>query len=233
MADQDKTIFTQFKESLIRKGLEYFGKYYGVYRGSVVDNADPMNLGRLKIKCPQLYGDQTPNYWAMGRGIIAGRGHGVYWIPSKDDPILISCENGDPRFPLWEHGWWLKDQMPENAELGNYVFTTPKGQRIELDDNLEKTIITGPDGQTVVLNNDGTLDLLGTDDNAVRYSPLKDGYDKTTDALDAIINILTGVPINEPGNGAPSALQASLSAALAGKNTGDISGAKIDEIKTS
>jgi hypothetical protein len=82
------------------------------------------------------------------------------------------------------------------------------------------------------LKNNGTAEFGGDVDNMVRYSELKTGYDKTKAALDAILTILNGAPIPEPGNGAPSALQTALAAALVGKNTGDISGAKIDEIKT-
>lgn len=155
MSDSDKSIFVQFKEILFRKGLEYFGKYYGVYRGSVVSNEDPDNLGRLRIKCPTLYGDNEPTYWAMGRGMIAGKGHGAYWIPQKGDPILVSCENGDARFPLWEYGWWLAGQVPENATPGNHIFRTPSGHRIEMDDNNEEIIISNAGGQTVRLKSDG------------------------------------------------------------------------------
>lgn len=161
MNDSDKSIFIQFKEAILQKGLEYFGKYYGVYRGEVVSNEDPENLGRLRIKCQMLYGDNKPQYWAMGRGMMAGKGHGIYWIPNEGDPILISCENGDPRFPLWEYGWWLRDSVPANATPGNFVFRTPSGHRIEMDDNNEEIIINNAGGQTVRLKNDGIY--LGND----------------------------------------------------------------------
>lgn len=92
---------------------------------------------------------------------------------------------------------------------------------------------TNGDVQTYTwLRNDGTIEIGGDSDFMVRYSVLKEEYDKTKDALDAIMNVLSGSPINEPGNGSPSALQAALSAALTGKVTGDISGSKIDEVKT-
>lgn len=86
--------------------------------------------------------------------------------------------------------------------------------------------------QYIHLKNDGTAEFGGNSDNLVRFKPLEEGYNDTKAALDAIINILSGSPIPEPGNGAPSALQTSLAAALAGKNTGSISDSKIDEFKT-
>jgi hypothetical protein len=52
---------------------------------------------------------------------------------------------------------------------------------------------------------------------------LKTQLDKNNQILQSILTILKGPPINEPGNGTPSALQAALSVALAGKVVGDFS----------
>lgn len=38
-------------------------KYYGIYRGKVVNTGDPKGLGRLTLKVPQVLGDQETN-WA-------------------------------------------------------------------------------------------------------------------------------------------------------------------------
>jgi phage baseplate assembly protein V len=40
------------------------------------------------------------------------------------------------------------------------------------------------------------------------------------EVVDAIMGVLNGAPVTEPGNGSPSALQAALSSAIAGKNQG-------------
>lgn len=143
------------EKELKEDGLEGLGKFYGVYRGYVVSNVDPLNIGRLKVGCPELYGDQEPDTWVFPRGMPAGLGHGIYWIPSEKDPVLISCINGDPRFPLWEYGWWLKDNTPEGAMPGVYLFVTPGGQRIELNDNTHIVKITNDVGFQVEIRPDG------------------------------------------------------------------------------
>ena len=34
-------------------------KYFGIHRGAVVDNADPMRLKRLKVQVPSVSGGAT------------------------------------------------------------------------------------------------------------------------------------------------------------------------------
>ena len=38
-------------------------RFYGIYRGVVVNNVDPLNLNRLQVKVPQVTGDAVTN-WA-------------------------------------------------------------------------------------------------------------------------------------------------------------------------
>jgi len=39
-------------------------KFYGIYRGTVVNNVDPMQLGRIMALVPDV-GGVTPSTWAM------------------------------------------------------------------------------------------------------------------------------------------------------------------------
>ncbi|HAS45879.1 MAG TPA: hypothetical protein DCS93_35685 [Microscillaceae bacterium] len=51
----------------------------------------------------------------------------------------------------------------------------------------------------------------------LNISELKAAWNQNKAILDALLQVIGGAPINEPGNGAPSALQITLKAALAGK----------------
>lgn len=132
----------------------------------------------------------------------------------------------------------LKDMVaiysPTKTKGGNVIIGyINRNQLADIGENRIFSEDSSGDLSTFIwLKNDGTMQIGGDSDNMVRYSTLKSEYDKTKDVLDSILTILTGAPINEPGNGSPSALQAALSGALAGKATGDITGSKIEEIKT-
>ena len=52
---------------------------------------------------------------------------------------------------------------------------------------------------------------------------LRDQLNKTNQLLTALLNIINGPPIPEPGSSAPSALQAALKAAITGQSLGDYS----------
>lgn len=162
-----KSLFVEFKDLLSQYGLEYFNKYYGYYRGIVYDNKDPQNQGRLRIMCPQVYpAGESPDYWAYPIGMPSGKDYGFYSMPSIGDPIWIMFEGGNTRFPIWSHGWWAANQLPDAAkrkEPTNHIFQSPKGQRIEFDDEKGLVVITNKKGFKVVVNEKGVF--LGKGDN--------------------------------------------------------------------
>ena len=90
--------------------------YSTFYRGTVVDNTDPMNSGRVRVRIPQIYGSEeqrdkdiyVPTYaipWATS-AIMAGAGNntGAYLIPNVGDTVFVTFENGDPKLPMYFGG---------------------------------------------------------------------------------------------------------------------------------
>lgn len=84
---------------------------------------------------------------------------------------------------------------------------------------------------TSFLMNDGLTQFNdGSFGGLTKTQELKTQIDKTNEVVNIILTILTGSPVNEPGNGAPSALQAALGAGLAGKTVGDFSDIENDKV---
>jgi hypothetical protein len=183
-------VWTRFRETLRSYGLEYFGKYYSFYRGSVCDNDDPEVLGRLRVKCPQIYGKISPDIWAYPRGMFSGS----YVIPKINDPVYVTFENGDPRFPCWEYGWHYAEKAPTGSGKDSFIFQTPAGQRIELNDSDEKITLKNKGGFVIDLTKDG-----------IKIHKGGDSLKKSLDNLYAEIKLITvptplgpsGTPINQ------------------------------------
>lgn len=170
----------QFIREVQSYGLEKFGIFYGSYRGTVVSNEDPENLGRLQIKCAAIYDDQTFDDWVIPKGVIAGNGTGILWLPQKDDPIYISCEAGNPRFPLWEYGWWLRNKTIEGATPKNKIFVTPYGHRVEMNDEQKFIDIKHASGFHVKLFEDGIYLGKGSDNLGKFLDDLFELFSTTT-----------------------------------------------------
>lgn len=146
--------FQQFKNDLIKYGLEWFGLYYGAYEGIVVDNDDKDTRGRLKVKCPAVWGNVPHETWAKPRGMFSGKKIGFYALPQVNDVVWITFQGGKPNFPMWEYGWFLKDQTVPGAAKDIFVFATPKGHTWVVDEKNNKIYFTFKDGKTVLIDKD-------------------------------------------------------------------------------
>lgn len=103
-------------------------------------------------------------------------------------------------------------EMPSVGAHCLMMFRDGNLQRPQLlwTDKSDKFLINSPQ----VIFHGGNLGGM------VKAKELKTESNKDKEILQALLDILTGPPINEPGNGAPSALQAALKAVLAGKTPG-------------
>src|SRR5882724_1612377 len=111
--------------------------------GIVTDNKDPSKLGRVKLKIPIL-SDQDTTYWCPIIMLGAGKNRGWFFIPEKDDEVLVMFEHGDLNRPLIVGALWNgKDIPPEKNAGGNprRVIKSRQGSKITFDDDKQQLII--------------------------------------------------------------------------------------------
>lgn len=96
--------------------------YYGKYRGTVIQNVDPEQRGRLQLMIPDVLG-VLPSSWAEPCVPLAGPTGppmGVYMVPPIGTGVWVEFEHGDPDHPIWVGcRWGAQSDIPVLAKAGN------------------------------------------------------------------------------------------------------------------
>jgi len=150
-------------------------RFYGKYRGFVVDNADPEQLGRLKVKVPSVLGNDVVTGWAMPCVPYGGDANlGFLFIPEVDAGVWVEFEEGDLEFPVWVGTFWSKpggeSELPKpNKADGSEessiqdpptrkIIKTKKGHTIQFEDadgDEMVIIMEATNGHVITMNKDG------------------------------------------------------------------------------
>ena len=129
-------------------------KYYGIYRGTVTNNIDPLQIGRILAIVPDAAG-LVPTTWAMPAVPIAGKAMGTYFVPQIGAGVWIQFEAGDPDRPVWTGGWW--GQLAEVPTLA--LAGVPGDANIVIQTTLQNTILVsdlpGPTGGIMLKSTTG------------------------------------------------------------------------------
>jgi hypothetical protein len=80
-------------------------RYYGIYRGTVVNNVDPMQTGRIMVTVTDV-GGITPSTWAMPCVPFSGKQMGAFMVPQIGAGVWVQFEGGDPDRPVWTGCWY-------------------------------------------------------------------------------------------------------------------------------
>ena len=154
-------------------------KYYGKYRGMVLKNVDPMQIGRLLVQVPDVAG-LIPSSWALPCFPISGKQMGAYMIPQIGAGVWVEFEQGNPDYPIWSGCWFgSAAEVPALALAGN-----PASPNIVLQTTLQNTIVVsdlpGPTGgimlksttgATIIVNDTGIYIQNGKGASLVMVGP--------------------------------------------------------------
>jgi hypothetical protein len=81
------------------------GTHFGKFRGTVINNIDPLQMGRLQAMVPDIAGF-VPSTWAMPCMPFAGINAGLFTLPVIGSGVWIEFERGDPDHPIWVGSYW-------------------------------------------------------------------------------------------------------------------------------
>src|SRR6516162_160057 len=80
-------------------------QYYGKYRGTVLNNVDPMQMGRIQVVVPDVT-SVLPTTWALPCVPMAGPQCGEFTVPPIGAAVWVEFEHGDRDYPIWIGGFW-------------------------------------------------------------------------------------------------------------------------------
>jgi hypothetical protein len=199
-------------------------RFYGKYRGLVVDNADPANLGRLTVKVPSVLGSNIVTGWALPCVPYGGDAdQGFLFIPEKNAGVWVEFEEGDLEFPIWVGTYWSKPNqqseapMPNNADGSEQsavqdpptrkIIKTKKGHTIQFEDKDKEEMVIikeGQNGQVITMNKDGITITDGANGNTVTMDSsgivVEDKNKNRIELSASAINILPATACNLGSN---------------------------------
>ena len=129
-------------------------KYYGKYRGTVVNNVDPMQIGRLLVIVPDVLNINLSS-WAMPCLPVGGMQMGIFSVPPIGAGVWIEFEQGDPDYPIWTGCFY--GSMAEVPAMAKLVPPAVPGITMQtvLQNGIVISDVPGPTGGIVLKSTTG------------------------------------------------------------------------------
>jgi len=150
----------EHEELLVSMAETMRSRFYGKYRGIVVDVDDPDSLGRITAQVPEVLQEET-SPWALPAVPFAGPSHGLVLIPEKGDGVWIEFEGGDPSRPIWTGGWWASGELPAPGGTQARVLVTSAGHQFVLDDENKEIDLLHSGGAEIKMTDDDITLTIG------------------------------------------------------------------------
>jgi uncharacterized protein involved in type VI secretion and phage assembly len=134
-------------------------QFFGKYRGVVTDNNDPLMIGRIRARVPDVMGSDESG-WAMPCAPFGGDGVGFFAVPISGAGVWIEFEHGDPDYPIWSGCWWSGvPEVPPTLLVppppsGKVLVRTNGGHSVLIDDTpgLGGITLETSTGQKIMLS---------------------------------------------------------------------------------
>lgn len=164
-------------------------RFYGKYRGIVVDNQDPSKLGRLKLRVPSVLGKDVVTGWATPCAPYGGAANlGFLFIPDAGAGVWTEFEEGDLEFPIWSGSFWSQPNStselpkPNKGSDGSEesaiqdpptskIIKTAKGHTLQFEDadHAEMILIRSSQGHFMTMDQNG-ITVTDADANTIQFT---------------------------------------------------------------
>jgi uncharacterized protein involved in type VI secretion and phage assembly len=154
-------------------------KFFGKYRGTVINNIDPMQIGRIQAIVPDV-SNFVPTSWAMPSLPVGGIQMGMFTMPPLGSSVWIEFEQGDPDYPIWTGCFWgTVAEVPLMAHLvppgvPGITLQTTLGNGIVISDLPGPTggiMMKSTTGATLIVNDTGIYIQNGKGASIIMIGP--------------------------------------------------------------
>ena len=137
--------------------------YWGKYRGVVLNNVDPLGVGRLLVQAPDV-GGRAPRSGPRPGAPVAGPQPGVGARPARGAGVWVEFERGDADRPIWSGCFWgTAAELPALARatppaVPAITLQTPLGNGLTVSDLPGPTggiVLRSATGATITVNDAG------------------------------------------------------------------------------
>lgn len=145
----------------------------------VVNNVDPMQIGRVQVQVLDV-GGLIPGTWAMPCLPFSGKQMGAWMIPQVGTGVWVEFEQGDRDYPIWSGCWYgSAADVPPLALAGipvspNILLQTSAQNAIVVSDLPGPTggiMLKSTTGATIVVNDTGIYIQNGKGASLVMTGP--------------------------------------------------------------
>jgi uncharacterized protein involved in type VI secretion and phage assembly len=129
-------------------------RYPYKYRGMVINNIDPMKMGRVLVQVPDVLGPLISS-WATPCMPMGGIQAGMFCVPPIGSCCWVEFEQGDSDYPILSGAYW-----GNAGEVPALSQATPPGLSVlqvgtQLQNQFTISDMPGPSGGFILTTNTG------------------------------------------------------------------------------
>jgi uncharacterized protein involved in type VI secretion and phage assembly len=134
-------------------------KYFGKYRGTVINNVDPEQRGRIQCMVPDVSGFALTS-WALPALPIGGLLMGLFSVPVIGSGVWVEFEQGNIDYPIWVGVYW--GSAADVPTLSHLLVPGVPGIAMQtaLQNGIVLSDVPGPTGGIMLMSTTGAMILI-------------------------------------------------------------------------
>ncbi len=145
----------------------------GVVNAIVTQTQDPEKLGRIKVRFPMLGNIETD--WIRICSFFSGPGRGAFFLPAKEDEVLVAFNQGNVNLPYVIGFLWngvdkppvpakeMQDVREIKTASGQVIrFEEKKNERITITDKKNNKIVIDTKKGSINVSCDKNIDIISS-----------------------------------------------------------------------